>query len=120
MCSVHNKGWLLANLFILSLKPKRKQKEEFFFFYVFILLFSLAVCVYVVVFFDNPLYEQWSLVGTTKLPTSYNGVGQWFYFQVFMMKIDGMPFSKFEESTRDEICDIGLTTKLDKISFVLY
>jgi hypothetical protein len=37
-----------------------------------------------------------------------------------MMKIDGMPFSKFEESTRDEICDIGLTTKLDKISFVLY
>lgn len=101
MCSVHNKGWLLANLFILFFETQEKTKRGKMFFYVFILLFSLVVCVYVVVFFDNPLYEQWSLVGTTKLPTSYNGVGQWFYFQVFMMEIDGMSFPKFEKSTRD-------------------
>jgi hypothetical protein len=36
------------------------------------------------------------------------------------MEIDGMSFSKFEESNRDETCDTWLTTKLDKISFVLY
>lgn len=111
---------IIVKLFYYFFEIQEKTKRGKMFFYVFILLFSLAVCVYVVVFFENLLYEQWSLVGTTKLPTSYNGVGQWIYFQVFMMEIDGMSFSKFEESTRDETCDIGLTTKLDKISFVLY
>jgi hypothetical protein len=86
---------IVGKPFYSFFETQEKTKRGKMFFYVFILLFSLVVCVYVVVFFDNPLYDQWSLVGTTKLPTSYNGVGQWFYFQV------GMSFSKFEKSTRD-------------------
>jgi hypothetical protein len=49
---------IVGKPFYSFFETQKKTKRGKMFFYVFILLFSLAVCVYVVVFFDNPLYQQ--------------------------------------------------------------
>jgi hypothetical protein len=49
---------IVGKIFYYFFEIQKKTKRGKMFFYVFILLFSLAVCVYVVVFFENLLYEQ--------------------------------------------------------------